>query len=104
MPHILCGDFNSFDFTKSGKELKTFQYILGEDYVDAAEHVGVTADLFNMDIPDNPAMEGFVKKLHIHIAKKIDYMWVKKITIISCKKLTLRGSDHYPLVGEFSLQ
>ena len=36
---IVCGDFNTFDLLKTGKEKKALQKIFGEEFLDASEKI-----------------------------------------------------------------
>jgi endonuclease/exonuclease/phosphatase family metal-dependent hydrolase len=101
--HIICGDFNSFDFLNTGKELYLFNQTLGTNYTDASVDSGITADLFHMDFIKNKWLEILVKKTSIHVAKKLDYIWVKGVNGIFFEKKQMLGSDHFPIVATISL-
>jgi hypothetical protein len=102
---IICGDFNSFDLLKTGKEMSVFQTSIGSKFRDISDNITWTADLYNMDINSGlPLVKMLVKLLNIHIRRKLDYIWVKGIKIGICKKLELAGSDHYPLVAHLSFE
>ena len=97
---IICGDFNSFDLLCSGKERQALHENFGEEYQDISQHVNWTADLYAMDM--NNALKGirlFIRTFSIHIRRKLDYIWVKNLKVIECKKLELFGSDHFPVIA-----
>lgn len=96
---VICGDFNSFDLLKREKEAAMQKVTLGQDFVDVSSDTGWTADLNNIDIDKGSTVFKFlIKKMHIHLKRKLDYIWVKNITSLKCEKLLLNGSDHKPLI------
>jgi endonuclease/exonuclease/phosphatase family metal-dependent hydrolase len=101
---IVCGDFNTFDFLNTGQERKAISKILGADFIDASEAIAWTADLYNMDMPKAPGItKWLIKSTHLHIRRKLDYIWVKNLKIIECRRLDLSGSDHYPIIATLAL-
>lgn len=98
---IICGDFNSLDLLNNGKEIIMQRKILGDYFIDVSKDSGWTADLYNIDIINSgmKLIKLLIKYLHLHIRRKLDYIWVKNITSFGCKKLILKGSDHNPLIA-----
>lgn len=97
---IICGDFNSFDLLKNGREVIMQKEILGNQFIDISKNSGWTADLNNIDIKNGGTFFKFlIKSMHLHIRRKLDYIWVKNIVNYSCTKLLLKGSDHNPLIA-----
>ncbi|MBI3887894.1 hypothetical protein HY310_02395 [Candidatus Microgenomates bacterium] len=85
----------------TGVEKKELQLSFGNAFVDAANSIPWTADLHRMDIPKKfPLFVQLIKGLNIHLRRKIDYMWVRKFRVISCRSLDVSGSDHLPVVAE----
>lgn len=96
---VVCGDFNTFDLKQTGEEACSLQSILGVEYTDAAYDCGWTADINRVNLTRaNPIFAFIIKYLHIHIRRKLDYIWVKGAKRVSLKKLNLPGSDHLPLI------
>lgn len=97
---IICGDFNSFDLLKTGKEARMHAEILSKDFVDVSKDSGWTADLNDIDLDKgNTVFKFLIKNMRIHIRRKLDYIWAKNITSLKCEKLLLKGSDHKPLIS-----
>ncbi len=97
---IVCGDFNSFDLLESGKEMVMHKEVMGGEFRDISKDTGWTADLNNINlVKGRKVLEFLIKKLQVHIRKKLDYLWVKNISSSKCEKLSLDGSDHKPLVA-----
>lgn len=97
---IICGDFNSFDLLNKGKEAEMQKELLGKDFTDISRNIGWTADLNDVNFnKGGKLLEFLIKKMHIHIRKKIDYIWVKNLKCLECERLLLKGSDHKPLVA-----
>jgi endonuclease/exonuclease/phosphatase family metal-dependent hydrolase len=102
---IICGDFNTFDLLKTGYEKLFMQKLFGDDFKDASRHAGWTSDIYNIDF--RTSMRFFpwlIKTFHIHIRRRLDYIWVKHMNIVSCRKLPIPGSDHYPLVARLKMK
>lgn len=97
---IICGDFNSFDLLKNGKESLMHTEIIGNHFVDVSKNSGWTADLNAIDIKHGGIFFKFIiKYFHLHIKRKLDYIWTKNIISSHCEKLFLNGSDHNPLIA-----
>ena len=97
---IICGDFNSFDLLKTGVEKQELQRALGKDFKDASKNVSWTADIYNMDLPQKTSLLiPFIKITHLHIKRKLDYIWVKNLQVQDCNIIQLRGSDHHPMIA-----
>ncbi|NCO88769.1 hypothetical protein AUK04_01415 [Candidatus Roizmanbacteria bacterium CG2_30_33_16] len=101
---IICGDFNNFDLLKRGKEAIMQNETLGKYFVDISKDSGWTADLNKIDIKIGGVFfKLLIKNLHVHVRKKLDFIWTKNILSISCRKLYLKGSDHYPLIAHLDI-
>ncbi|MEK7571786.1 MAG: endonuclease/exonuclease/phosphatase family protein [Patescibacteria group bacterium] len=97
---IVCGDFNSFDLLKTGKEKKGLKKTFGEQFVNATEVINWSADWARMDLDKGlPFVEALIKKSHIHIKRQLDYIWVKKASVTGCEMVMLPGSDHLPIIA-----
>lgn len=102
---IVAGDFNSFDLLNTGQEKKMLDKSIGENFVNVSSPINFTADIYNTDMPVKfPIMKIVISLFHIHIRRKLDYIWVKNFIIINCKKLEVRGSDHYPIMASLKLE
>jgi len=98
---IFAGDFNSFDLLKRGQERKSLYALFGPQFKDASEKIDWTADLHRIETPKKfPYFVKLIKLFHIHIRRKLDYIWVRNFEIISCKKYEIDGSDHLPIAAE----
>lgn len=99
---IICGDFNTFDLLQTGKEKSLLQKTLGPEFVDASKKTGPTADLYDMHLSTGRMFKTLIKLFHIHIARKLDYIWVKNLQILDCDKQKMSGSDHLPIIARLS--
>ncbi|MEX2007600.1 MAG: hypothetical protein WD992_02390 [Candidatus Levyibacteriota bacterium] len=96
---IICGDFNSFDLLKKGKEAKMQKNILGNNFIDASRKSGWTADLNDIYFEKGSRFLTFlIKNMRVHVRRKLDYIWIKNIKCLRCDKLLLNGSDHNPII------
>jgi endonuclease/exonuclease/phosphatase family metal-dependent hydrolase len=96
---VICGDFNTLDLRKTGDEAKAIQGIMGRAYIDAAKSIPWTADIARMDMPNSRLTKYILRKLNFHVARKLDYIWVKGLDIVACEKINVEGSDHLPVVA-----
>ena len=95
---IICGDFNNFDLLGNNNELKEYIHIL-HDYEDTTTKIDWSADLYLIDTTaGNKFLQILIKNLHIHLRKKLDFIWVKNVTFSGSEKMLLPGSDHLPVV------
>lgn len=94
---IICGDFNSFDLLKRGEEYRQEKEIIGSDFHDISDNVAWTADLGNTKLKCGMFLNFFIK--HIHIKRKLDFIWAKNMKRISCETLPVNTSDHRPLIA-----
>jgi endonuclease/exonuclease/phosphatase family metal-dependent hydrolase len=102
---IIAGDFNSFDLLKTGQERKMLQKLLSNGFIDSSQTINWTADLYNTDTPVKiPIMKFVITIFRIHIRRKLDYIWVKNFKVVTCKKLEVKGSDHYPIIASLKLE
>lgn len=101
---IVCGDFNSFDLLQTGKEKQLLQQTFGSEFIDASAHTGPTADLYNMELRARPILKTFIKLLNIHIARKLDYIWVKNFEVVASDKQNISGSDHFPIIAKLTIK
>lgn len=98
---ILCGDFNCFDLSKNGIENEAYEKLLGSQYAEATKNIDWTGDLYDIDTSmGNIAFGKIIRLLNIHLQRKIDYIWLRNIQLVKCKKITMSGSDHKPVVAE----
>lgn len=97
---IVCGDFNTFDLLKTGKEISILRKLFGSEFKNASKDVSWTADLNKMEITkEHSLFKAFIKVLNIHIRQKLDYIWVKDFHVINCWKVEVLGSDHFPVIA-----
>jgi endonuclease/exonuclease/phosphatase family metal-dependent hydrolase len=95
---IACGDFNTLDLLRTGKEKKAMQNIFGSGFQDASRDIRWTADMYYTDMDKGfYLMKNFIKTFQIHVRGKLDYIWVKNMEVSECKKLETLGSDHFPV-------
>jgi endonuclease/exonuclease/phosphatase family metal-dependent hydrolase len=101
---IICGDFNTFDLLKTGYEKKRLQKIIGQEFIDASKDINWTDDIYNIDFRTSiKIFPWFIKTFNIHIRRRLDYIWVKKFTVVDCKKLEVSGSDHFPIIAHLEM-
>lgn len=101
---VICGDFNTFDLLRTGYERTLLQKKFGKDFVDASKDVGWTSDIYNIDFKTSiKFFPWIIKTFNIHIRSRLDYIWVKNLKVISCKKVILPGSDHYPVIADVKI-
>lgn len=101
---IICGDFNTFDLLKTGYERKLLQKKFGKDFIDASKNVGWTSDIYNIDFKKSIRLfPWMIKTFNIHIRSRLDYIWVKNLKVLDCRKIILPGSDHYPIIADLEL-
>jgi endonuclease/exonuclease/phosphatase family metal-dependent hydrolase len=101
---IICGDFNCLDLLNIGAEHRIYHQVLGDQYQDASERVGWTGDLNKID--SSQGMKLFarlIKIFRLQVRRKIDYVWVKNVTVEECYKLAWSGSDHYPVLASLRI-
>lgn len=102
---IICGDFNTFDLLKTGEEHALLQKTLGNKFIDASEGIGHTDDIYHLNTTYAfPLFTWIIKTFHIHIRRKLDYVWVKNFRVIDCHKIAVGGSDHLPIMATLKLQ
>ena len=102
---IICGDFNTFDLLQTGKEKEMLQQTLGSEFIDASENVGHTDDLYHLNMNRAfPLIKWFIKTFHIHIRRRLDYIWVKHFQVIDCRKVEVGGSDHMPIIARLQIK
>ncbi|HSX09951.1 MAG TPA: endonuclease/exonuclease/phosphatase family protein [Candidatus Saccharimonadales bacterium] len=101
---ILCGDFNTMDLLHTGREEKLLQKRLGMDFIDASRKIPWTSDIYNINFTTSIKLfPWIIKWFHIHIRRKLDYIWVRNIKVTKCIKLDLPGSDHSPLFARLEI-
>lgn len=101
---IICGDFNTFDLLRTGYERKLLQKKFGRGFIDASKNVGWTSDIYNIDFKTSiKFFPWLIKTCNIHIRSRLDYIWVKNMKVIACKKIILSGSDHYPIIADLEI-
>lgn len=100
---IVCGDFNTVKWPRVSDEKKYLSPVLGEKFIDVSADIPWTANLNTFSFYGilNNMINGFIKKLHIHIYNKIDYIWSCGLICSECKVFPAEGSDHIPLVATF---
>lgn len=103
---IVCGDFNSFETWNTGRERRELQKLFASySFVDATDSIPWTSDPYNIEYKG--VFIHFVKiakKSRINLKRKIDYIFSKGLTIGKADRIDVSGSDHFPIVAEFSLK
>lgn len=97
---IVCGDFNTFDLQRSGREIRSLQTVFGAKYIDVSTDSGWTADIYRVNFSRaNPFLKMFIRGLNVHIRRKLDYIWCKGFTRASLEKVDFPGSDHLLIIA-----
>lgn len=101
---IICGDFNTIDPLKAGKEVQTMRGLFDiYSFTDATKDIVWSADIYNSDFGKKPGLvKKVIKHLNVHVRRKLDYIWSKNLQIISSQKIDSTASDHYPIVTNFA--
>ncbi|MDO8610028.1 MAG: endonuclease/exonuclease/phosphatase family protein [bacterium] len=102
-PLIITGDFNYHPYGR--KQLET---LMKENELNEA-----TSSLdYTMQLNPTGKFENynFIQRLFAKIVRflfndrfKLDYMYYKNLKLINTKRIDIRLSDHYPIIGKFSL-
>jgi len=101
---VICGDFNTFDLLRTGYERRLLQRKFGKAFIDASKNIGWTSDIYNIDFRKSIKLfQWIIKTFNIHIRSRLDYIWVRNLKVLDCKKVMLPGSDHYPIVADVAL-
>lgn len=101
---IICGDFNTFDLLKTGYEKRLIKRLMNNEFTDASHAIDWTSDIHNIDFKTSVKIfPWFINTFHIHIRRRLDYIWVKQIRVLSCRKLKVSGSDHLPIIAKLNL-
>jgi endonuclease/exonuclease/phosphatase family metal-dependent hydrolase len=97
---IICGDFNNFDLLKTGNEQVLLQNAFGNEWKDASKSIPWSADLNKVDKPKKfPIFVLLIRFFHIHIQRRLDYIWIKGFKLKKVESLHLSGSDHLPIIA-----
>jgi len=101
---IVCGDFNTFDLQRSGREVRSLQTVFGANYIDMSTDSGWTADIYRVNFSRaNPLLKIFIRNFNVHIRRKLDYIWGKGFARISLEKVDFPGSDHLPIIARIMI-
>ncbi|HVA97111.1 MAG TPA: endonuclease/exonuclease/phosphatase family protein [Candidatus Acidoferrales bacterium] len=101
---IIAGDFNTFDLLRTGYEKKLLQRNLGDEFIDASKQVGWTSDIYNIDFTTSIRLfKWLIKNFNIHVRRRLDYIWVKNFVVKTCYKLSIPGSDHFPVIAKLRI-
>ena len=101
---IICGDFNTFDLLKTRYERKLLKRKFGREFIDASRDIDWTSDIYLTDFSKGiKLVSWFIKTFNIHIRRRLDYIWIRNLKIVDCKKLTISGSDHMPIIAELEI-
>ena len=99
----MCGDFNNYDVFKNGKQTRIMKKLFGPNFEHISSNLKWTADIFHIDMPElSKLYRIFIKIFRIHIKRRLDSIWVKGFKSISCQKINLMGSDHFPILAELN--
>lgn len=101
---IICGDFNTIDPFKTGKEIQTMRELFDiYSFTDATKDIVWSADIYNSDFGEKPGLvKKVIKHLNVHVRRKLDYIWSKNLQVINSQKIDSTASDHYPIVINFA--
>lgn len=108
---IICGDFNTLGLTQLQKQnmikrQNKIQNVLGEEYSNIFPDLLWTSDA-TVNISANKLHYSvtytlqFLRFLHLHVYQKLDYIFAKGIQNTSAEMVSLKGSDHFPLLATF---
>ena len=99
---IICGDFNNFDLFNK-KEIEVYKNILC-DYDDATINIDWSGDLNLIDTTAGlKLLQILIKFFDIHLRKKLDFIWVRNIKFTPSKKMSVKGSDHLPIISSLTI-
>jgi endonuclease/exonuclease/phosphatase family metal-dependent hydrolase len=101
---IYCGDFNSFDLLRTGAEKKLLIESFGPDFEEASDKIKWTADLYNTEsLGRQTIFLKLIKIFHLHLRRKLDYIWVKNFKVLKTHAINVKGSDHLPIIATLKI-
>ena len=99
---IIAGDFNYFPYGRKKLE----KIMLEHGFKEATKKLTYTIKYRNLkDFYFNFIVRGIIKIFSFLISDrlKIDYIFYKKLKLISCQRINIDYSDHYPIMAKFRL-
>lgn len=102
---IICGDFNTLGSKASAKKQQNeMQRIIGEDFTEVFPDLKWTSDGASIDPQRGLSnIQGMLVNLGIRFYQRLDYVFVRGVTVVDAKMQRIDGSDHYPLVVTFGM-
>lgn len=102
---VICGDFNTLGRQAVIKaQQNEMQRILGDEFTEVFPDLKWTADGSSIDPQRGlSSIQSLLVNLGIRFYQRLDYVFVKGMTVFDAKMERLDGSDHYPLVVTCSL-
>lgn len=113
---VLAGDFNNWTlvFPKLMQPLQALsEFLKKNEFLDVSCDIPWTFSFVPDEVFDiwvkrgkiSPrAYEGFVKKFEGSLHNKMDHVWIKGcFKVLSCSRLDIRESDHYPILAEIEI-
>jgi len=101
---IICGDFNSFDLLKTGREAAMHQHTLGNNFTNASQHIDWTGDLNRIDTKHATKLMRFlITNAHLHLRRKLDHIYTQGFNVHHCCRLPYTGSDHQPILAHLTI-
>ncbi len=115
---VVAGDFNTWgpclltDITEHWRLL--YRYLEDQQFKYLTDGIPWTAS-FQTDFAqrefvdkgkiDKKVFDGFITKLTGHLKQKPDHVWMKgDFDVLSCERLDIEGSDHYPVFVEVDIK
>lgn len=102
---IICGDFNTAGSQNSArKQQNEIKAILGEGFTEAFPDLRWTSDGASIDPARGLSnIQGLLVNLGIRFYQRLDYVFVKGLSVTDARMEKIDGSDHYPLVVTFEV-
>ncbi len=99
---VICGDFNTYDPLKSGKEYRANKKTL-HSYTEITQDTPWTHDLYDVSVYSATSIFHKLYLLtHIHWKRKLDFIWGRGMKKYSAQAVELPGSDHRPVIATIS--
>lgn len=102
---IISGDFNTTKWPFPSHEEPEVAGILGKQFTNVSETIPYTSDLNSLSFYHwlNIIGDAFIKLVGFHCYQKVDHIWSRGLTPVHVEIQEKSGSDHFPLIGTFTL-